>query len=199
MNQRYLGQGLNNMMLDLGLSPNDLNNDEIVRKKIEEVESDFDLVMISEKMDESLVLLADLLCIPLEQVAVFPKNARKDDVKQKINEAQRNVLKETQMADETLYGHFKFKLSKQIEAFGTLRMAKQVAELRAIRSALEDICIVSNNSTELRRRYKPLTDDVEAFVVNEELEECIWMGLNEKVFVDTLRKRQKQRLSDIHC
>ncbi len=38
----------------------------------------FDLVMLAERMDESLVLLADLLCLPLHRVAMpIRSNARR--------------------------------------------------------------------------------------------------------------------------
>ena len=50
-----------------------------VGAKVFEVDSLFDLVMISELMDESLVLLAHLLCLPLHKVACVKKNARKEE------------------------------------------------------------------------------------------------------------------------
>ena len=59
--------------------------------KIREIDSKFDLVMISELMDESLVLLAELLCLPLYAVANLRKNARKKEVKVLV------LLKSTQV------------------------------------------------------------------------------------------------------
>ena len=37
---------------------------------IHRIDTDFDLVMITERMEESLVLLADILCVPLETVII---------------------------------------------------------------------------------------------------------------------------------
>ncbi len=45
------------------------------------LERDFLLVMLAERMEESLVLLAHRLCLPLYRVAVFKKNARSEDRK----------------------------------------------------------------------------------------------------------------------
>ena len=42
-----------------------------IEEAIEEIDTTFDLVMIAERMGESLVLLADLLCIPLQDVATL--------------------------------------------------------------------------------------------------------------------------------
>ena len=41
-----------------------------------QVESDFDLVLILERLDESLVLLADKLCWSLQDVATLKINQR---------------------------------------------------------------------------------------------------------------------------
>lgn len=68
-------------MFDLGLERNDMTHSIKVGKKISQIESNFDLVMIAEKIEESLVLMADLLCIPLYYVASLKVNARKENLK----------------------------------------------------------------------------------------------------------------------
>ncbi len=45
------------------------------------LEEQFSLVMLSERMEESLVLLAHVLCLPLYRVAAFRKNARVEEEK----------------------------------------------------------------------------------------------------------------------
>ncbi len=45
--------------------------------KLLDLDSEFDLVMVSDLMDESLVLLADLLCLPLHTVTALKLNAQK--------------------------------------------------------------------------------------------------------------------------
>ncbi len=48
------------------------------KKVIESTDSYFDLVLLSARMDESLVLLSHLLCLPLARVAMPNRiNARK--------------------------------------------------------------------------------------------------------------------------
>ena len=69
--------GFNQQLFDFGLTQRDLDDIEIVRAKIQEIDRNFKLIMINEKMDESLVLLADLLCLPLYVVATIKLNARK--------------------------------------------------------------------------------------------------------------------------
>ena len=64
------------MLFDLGVNHDDLNNETLVRKKISEIEEDFDLVMIAEYFYESLILLRHELCWSLEDVTSFQLNAR---------------------------------------------------------------------------------------------------------------------------
>ncbi len=45
------------------------------------LEDHFSLVMITERMEESLVLLAHELCLPLYRMAAFKKNARRQGAK----------------------------------------------------------------------------------------------------------------------
>ena len=74
---RFGNLGLNNQMFDLGMEPTELDVEDAVEAKIRELDATMDLVLISEMMDESLVLLAERLCWPLHYMAIFTKNARK--------------------------------------------------------------------------------------------------------------------------
>jgi len=63
--------GQNQMMFDLGLEMNQMNDTEIVNNYIKRLDRQFDLVMIKERMSESLILLKHLLCWQTEDVVVF--------------------------------------------------------------------------------------------------------------------------------
>ncbi|KAH7965398.1 hypothetical protein HPB49_007366 [Dermacentor silvarum] len=68
--------GFNQMSFDLGLEPAQFANASAVRRFIERLDATFDLVMVAERINESLVLLRDLLCWDLDDVVVFRHNAR---------------------------------------------------------------------------------------------------------------------------
>ena len=65
------------------------------------------MVLITEKFDESMVLLAIELCWPLEYVKSFKLNARKSSTKTKLSEKEQNILENWQQGDLLLYNHFK--------------------------------------------------------------------------------------------
>ena len=73
--------GLNQQLYDMGLPVSDLHRVDHINDMIARADMDFGFVMISDKFEESLVLLADLLCWPLHYVTSFTKNVRKDTVK----------------------------------------------------------------------------------------------------------------------
>ena len=65
--------GQNQMLWDFGLELNLLTNETAIRDKILEIESSFDLVMIAERFDESIILLRDELCWSYRDVTRYIK------------------------------------------------------------------------------------------------------------------------------
>ena len=70
--------GLNQQAWQAGLSKAQLKNETHVRQTVDLLDSRFHLVLITELLTESLVLLAHLLCIPLISVASLSKNVRQE-------------------------------------------------------------------------------------------------------------------------
>ena len=60
----------------------------------------FDLVMLSERMDESMVLMADALCLPLEEVTSLKNNVRKKDKIQQMTDDEKSVIARFQRPDQ---------------------------------------------------------------------------------------------------
>lgn len=60
--------GKNQQLWDLGTTHVEMEDPDTVDDKISKYDSEFDLVMIAEYFDESLVLLAQLLCWDLSDV-----------------------------------------------------------------------------------------------------------------------------------
>ena len=68
---RFLGSlGRNQQLWDLGLL--DVSKPAMVKARVEALDRAFHLVMVAERFDESLVLLADLLCWPLANLTRWP-------------------------------------------------------------------------------------------------------------------------------
>ncbi|XP_076815103.1 galactosylceramide sulfotransferase-like isoform X1 [Clavelina lepadiformis] len=156
----------NPTFFDLGYN-NLIDDDQYIEKTIDVLSKIFDLVMVSDYLDESMVLFADLLCWDLEHVACLSLNARShdnegDDVtrKARIREKARRWNK----ADALLFDHFNETLWRKVEEFGMNKMAASVRKLTQIRSNLAEICIDGgtavdsakiNDSTFKKTIFKP--------------------------------------------
>ncbi|XP_070581522.1 galactosylceramide sulfotransferase-like [Ptychodera flava] len=66
----------NPMLYDLGLEANKMHDMSHIEKKIATLGDIFDLVLISEYFDESLILLKELMCWDLDDIVYFKLNAR---------------------------------------------------------------------------------------------------------------------------
>ena len=114
--------GANQQLFDLGVDREDALSKARLEESITKVDNDFELVMITELMYESLVLLADLLCIPLENVAVLKNiNERPKDRVKQLTQKQEGTLRKFLQPDQMLYEHFKERLQKQIRFRERLR------------------------------------------------------------------------------
>ena len=61
--------GKNQLLYNLGMHAEQMESDLEVDKMIQEIDKNFDLVMLTERMEESIVLMKNLLCWDLKDVA----------------------------------------------------------------------------------------------------------------------------------
>ena len=66
--------GLNQQLFDMGVPPEKLFDFKAAYEIGSVIMQRFDLIMIAEHFDESMILMANLLCWPLEYVASFRNN-----------------------------------------------------------------------------------------------------------------------------
>ena len=63
-----IARGRNKALYDLGLEAEEMFEQETVLRKIQTLDQEFDQVLILERLEESLVLMAQSLCWTLDQV-----------------------------------------------------------------------------------------------------------------------------------
>ena len=74
-------------------------NEEQLRQFIEEIKPEFDLVMITDYLMESLVLLKNDLCMTLDDIVFFSKNVNVKKETNGIGDQTRAQIKEWQHLD----------------------------------------------------------------------------------------------------
>ena len=105
-------------MFDFGLPVNDNDNTATVQSKIKEIEDTFDLIMIVEHFDESIVFLKHLLCWDYSDLTSLKLNVHDETSKSTLSDKARKKLKDWLSSDYSMYDHFKEIFQKKIEAFG---------------------------------------------------------------------------------
>ncbi|XP_069830042.1 galactose-3-O-sulfotransferase 2-like [Dendropsophus ebraccatus] len=133
--------GKNLMAFDLGLDHNDPatpKHFELARKTIETM---FNLVLITEYFDESLILLKDALCWRFNDILSFPLNSRGNDSRNVLSEKTQEKIKTWNQLDWQLYGYFNKTFWEKVDTFGRDRMKSEVQELRRRRAEQSEVCL----------------------------------------------------------
>jgi len=163
-----------------------------VRRKIIEIEEEFDLVMVSEDLDSSLVLLSELLCWPLEAMVALPVNVRFPQYKRAMDAETRALLRDWLWADQMLYDHFRTLFHRRKLEFGAERLDDAVRRLQRLNYEARELCGVSENHYDnLDGVFKPSSNLVKGYVVNKR-PECVNMARCELSYIEILRDKQIQ-------
>ena len=133
--RRIKGEGQNMMLFDFGLPVGSLNNDSAVAAKISEIEANFDLIMVMEHFDESLVLLRELLCWEWEDMTYIKLNSWQESQRSPLSPKGRAILKNWLRGDYLLYNHFKKRFDQSIRNY----KGNMDQDLKILNSANRDI------------------------------------------------------------
>jgi len=113
----------------------------------------FDLVLVADYMDESLVLLADLLCASMDEVASLRINKRdQDNLKEETAKRISDKARRWNKADAVLFDYFNKTLWKKVDEYGYEQMSLKIKELHKHVDNLKSKCIVSDREI----KYKDL-------------------------------------------
>ncbi|XP_060739543.1 galactosylceramide sulfotransferase isoform X1 [Tachysurus vachellii] len=138
----------NLLFFDFGQDNNLSLDDPRVEEGIRAISRRFDLVMLVEHFEESLILLKDALCWDMEDLLFFKLNARKGSTVSKLNHKLRAKALQWNAIDWKLYQHFNATFWKKVEAYGPERMAADVAELRRRNADMTNICIEGGHAVD---------------------------------------------------
>ncbi|XP_008933572.1 PREDICTED: galactose-3-O-sulfotransferase 2-like [Merops nubicus] len=137
----------NLMTFDFGFNPNGEVSAQRVQLMLEAIEASFDLLLISEYFDESMVLLKEMLCWDLDSVVSFPLNTRDSSTKAPLPDTLVEKIKDWNRLDWEIYTHFNRTFWERIERdIGGERLRREVKALRARRAQLARTCLQGTGS-----------------------------------------------------
>lgn len=169
--RRFRRFGRNQIAFDWGYPPSAFNSKDKRQlvKFIEKMDKEFGLVVVAERMEESLVLLADHLCWPLEYVTHLDLNVRKPERVVRLSHSERETLRDWLGVDSAIYEYFTRRLDERIKAFDAAggMMSEQVKRLRALNKQLHDRCVVARVGNDLLSgKFRETNDDTLGYMIN---------------------------------
>lgn len=196
------GMGRNSMSHDLGFQIQNFESNKSIHEFIRMIDEKYKLVMILERMDESLILLRYLLCWSLDDIVSFHHNSRIEKLKQiKISEKEKFVIKKFNHADYVLYEYFLKKFNSIVESFGREKMKQEVEALKKLRKKYYNICVKEVKRMEdVQPKGYWFSPFVTAFDIKNEMKSnltCIQMTLTETMYTARLKRKQKMMMQSI--
>lgn len=192
INKRYFNRiGFNQMSFDLGFPEEDFNSSTKVSNFIRKIDSEFHLVMMSEWMEASLVLLADIMNWPLENVVSLKLNSRPSNSIYVMSDFERQRVVELNSVDNNLYNYFLNKFRARIRDYGEERMKKEIEILLALNFELQFRCVEEVNT----KGY----GHTQAYKLRDEGDRLCYMATQgELPFTEELRNVQQARIHVIN-
>ena len=185
----------NPLLYDLGLSFKYYQNLTAVNEYIQFLDKQFDLVMIMDYFDESLVLMKRLLCWHMEDILYLKLNERQDKEKNTVlTDDVRENVKRWNKADVLLYEYFNKSFWKKIENEGE-DFYKELTIFRERKSDIKRAC--ATNETRLQTVYAGKL--VKGYTIRTGLRKglqtiCEKMAIRENSYLVYLRNKHDQGL-----
>ncbi|XP_068809994.1 galactose-3-O-sulfotransferase 2 isoform X2 [Struthio camelus] len=137
----------NLMTFDFGFNPDGDVSAKRVHLMLKAIEASFDLLLISEYFDESMVLLKEILCWDLDSVVSFPLNSRDSSTRSPLSDSMVEKIKNWNRLDWEIYTHFNKTFWERIDRdIGRERMQREVRALQERQAELARICLQGRGS-----------------------------------------------------
>nr|XP_023699936.1 galactose-3-O-sulfotransferase 2-like [Paramormyrops kingsleyae] len=141
----------NLLAFDFGFSDGSIGSDEETQAKlaISMIEKNFDLILLSEYFDESMILLKNALCWTLDDVVSFKLNSRNNDSRMKLHPDTIDKIKVWNLLDWKIYLHFNATFWRTVDLMGGQeRMKQEVAMLKQKREQLTKTCLLEGGAVD---------------------------------------------------
>lgn len=187
----------NPSLFDLGLDREYHENLTMVQDYIRFLQQEFDLVMLMEYFDESLVLLKRQLCWKMEDILFFKLNERVQKEKQRISNQVREQIKKWNSADVLLYDVFNQTLWQKIMKEGP-DFFEDLSIFKKEKEAMKNKCLRKGKFLTKLWAWKKVQGYKLKTNISKELNTtCTKMTMNELKYLSYLQRRLTKQLQDV--
>lgn len=171
---------------DLGLSYWKFDDQSAVDKFVDKTMSDFDFIMVLERLDESLAVLRRIMCWEMKDVMYIPKNInpkRSFEVTQLTEQAIHNVYKWNNV-DTKLYDRANRQLDVHLGRYPDIK--DEVAQYKKFHLTIAEFCL--HQHTRNRSITIPGSRWNSPFVVDNEY--CVLLQMDERDLTHAFKCKQ---------
>jgi len=174
----------NYMSFDLGFD-NERSDLKYIDWVIEYLEKTINFFLITERMDESLIILKDKLCMDsLDDIKYLRLKVRQDTARYNLTSTLNEKIKNWNYLDYSIYQHFSKKLNREIENYGQERMKTDLISFQKLLNVTEDNCVKLYDKLDM----KPWVSRIKLKDDSDKL--CNKLSWGEVKFGDYIRKKQ---------
>ena len=175
----------NYQCFDLGLELDQMDNESAILDKIHNLDSEFDLVMIQEYFDESLLLLRKLLCWDMDDIIYLAKGVRSQTLRaHKLDDDLRSKISSWNHADVLLYIHFNATFWRKLQDYGPT-LHSDLALFRSKLNETAETCIAKSNENARRT--------VQTYLKQNATEWCRYLQRSDPDYTSVIRRRMKEQ------
>ena len=183
----------NPMSFDLGLDYRFYQNITAIKEYIAFLEKEFDLVMISDYFDESVVLMKRLFCWEFDDILYIKANKRIDEQRAvDLSEEAKENIERWNKADVILYQHFNQTFWRKIQLEGE-DFYNDLKTFRHKRAEITRLCLTNETSNQLSfpsfDKYAKVSH-LKQNLSGETKEKCETMTRFELPYIQYLREKQ---------
>lgn len=177
----------NYMAFDLGLDY-ERDDDQYIKEAIQTIESRFDLVLITDRFEESVILLKDMLCMKFDDITSLKLKVRRNGDRTSLDAKHEAAIRKWNKLDSALYDHFLTKLNDKIIKYGEEKMLEDLKTLQEQNEAHQKKCV---------DHYEQMPGNawISRIIMKKNAPpKCNKMSWGEVKFGDDLRETQKLQL-----
>ncbi len=130
----------NSQLFALGLDRSHFRDSVKVDEYIEKISREFDLVLVTEYFDESLLLLRKLMCWSYSDIVYLRQNTRFRKSSRSISDDVKDKIRSWNSADVRLYDFFNRTLWQKIQDYGPA-FHTDLAHFRKLLQNVSDLCV----------------------------------------------------------
>ena len=181
--------GYNNFLLKLRLNFRKGTVQSKIDAFIAHLDSEMDFVLITDRMDESLVILAHLLGWQLTDILYLKRmvSAKLKKEPSPLLESTKETILKYQIIDSQIFAHFNASFERHIDAIGRERFYSLLDEFRELRQAFEDKCF--DKSKVVKGPYGSTSYKLSWYALNKNLA-CVFLQTRDTVLTRVVTQLQ---------